>query len=178
MAGRDARVRIRPWAMDDAEALHRLVQASRAELSPWLAWCRDGYTTADAEAWIAYSTQAWATRTGFPFAVVDGQYGLVGGTGLNQLNLERRSANLGYWIGSAFTGHGFARQAATQAAGFGFDELGLVRIEIMAMPGNAASIKVAEACGATREGIARHGILDGGTPRDAVLFSLIPADLA
>ncbi len=44
------RVRIRPWTMDDAEALHRLVQASRAELAPWLAWCRDSYVRADAEA--------------------------------------------------------------------------------------------------------------------------------
>ena len=41
-----------------------------------------------------------------------------------------------------------------------------------------SSTLVAEALGATREGIARHGILDGGTPRDAVRFSLIPADLA
>ena len=178
MAGRDARVRIRPWAMEDAEALHRLVQASRAELSPWLAWCRAGYTPADAEEWIAHSTQAWATRTGFPFAVVDGEDGLVGGTGLNQLNLEPRSANLGYWIGSAFTGRSIAREAARQATRFGFDEIGLQRIEIRVLPGNTGSLKVAEALGATREGIARHGILDGGTPRDAVLFSLSPADLA
>ena len=179
MAGRGAGIRIRPWAMDDADALHRLVQASRAGLSPWLAWCRDGYARADADAWIAHSTQAWAARSAFPFAVVDQDDGtLVGGAGLDQLDPARRGANLGYWTGSAFTGRGIAREAARQAARFGFDEIGLQRIEIRVLPGNTGSLKVAEALGATREGIARHGLVDGGTPRDAVLFSLIPADLA
>ena len=173
-----ARVRIRPWAGEDAAALHRLVQASRAGLSPWLAWCRDGYAPADAEAWIAHAMQGWATRSAFAFAVVDDAGTLVGGSGLNQLVPGRRSANLGYWTGSAFTGRGIAREAARQTARFGFDEVGLQRIEIRVLPGNAGSLKVAEALGATREGLARNGLIDGGTPRDAVLLSLIPADLA
>lgn len=173
------RVRIRPWAMDDAEALHRLVQVSRAEIAPWLAWCRDGYVQADAEAWVAHSVQAWATRFAFPFAVVDADAGtLVGGVGLNQLDVDRRSANLGYWTGSAFTGRGVAREAARQAARFGFHEIGLRRIEIKVLPGNAASIRVAEALGATHEGIARHAIEYGGMRHDARLFSLTSEDPA
>ena len=57
-------------------------------------------------------------------------------------------------------------------------ELELERIEIVAATGNIASQRVALRAGATREGIARRRLRIGDEQRDAVVFSLVPGDLA
>lgn len=176
---RIANLRIRPWQADDAEPLHRLVQESLPSLAEWLPWCRDGYSGKDAHNWIAHCRQAWEKQNEFQFAITDAHYGdLLGGVGLNQLVSVRASANLGYWVGAPFRGNGFAAQAARMAAMFGFHELGLFRIVISILPENTSSLAAAAKTGAKREGIARNGIIDGGTPKDAWTYSLIPSDLA
>jgi RimJ/RimL family protein N-acetyltransferase len=62
-------------------------------------------------------------------------------------------------------------------AKFGFEELQLERIEIVAAVGNKASERVAEKAGAVREGIARRRLRVHGVQHDAICFSLIPEDL-
>ena len=170
-------VRIRPGQAEDAEALHALVQASQPALAAWLPWCRHGYGIDDARGWTARSMAAWDARSEFPFAVVDEDDVLLGGTGLSRLDPSRRSANLGYWTGTPFVGRGFATAAARQVAHFGFDELSLQRIEIRALPDNAASLGVARRLGATREGIVHNALHHDGQLHDAWLYSLNPDDL-
>ena len=62
-------------------------------------------------------------------------------------------------------------------ARFGFDELKLRRIEIVAAINNKASQRVAEKAGATREGILRNRLVVRDKVYDTVMFSLIPGDL-
>jgi hypothetical protein len=50
-------VRIRPYAVEDARALHSAVSASVPMLSQWLPWATDDYDLARAEAWIALLIQ-------------------------------------------------------------------------------------------------------------------------
>jgi RimJ/RimL family protein N-acetyltransferase len=70
-----------------------------------------------------------------------------------------------------------ATVAALLAASFGFTKLALQRIEIVAAVGNVASQRVAERAGAKREGVLRNRLLLHGRAVDAVMYSLIPADL-
>ncbi len=174
-----ARVQIRPWRLDDTDALHRLVRASQASLSRWLAWCHADYGRDDAHAWIDHSMASWKQRSAFPFAVTDGDGEILfGGVGLSQLDTEAGTANLGYWVGSPFVGHGYATTAAKLAARFGFDELKLRHIELRVLPDNHASLAVARKLGAKHEGIVRDGIVQHGEPRDAQLYSLTSGDIA
>jgi RimJ/RimL family protein N-acetyltransferase len=62
-------------------------------------------------------------------------------------------------------------------AKFGFAELGLQRIEILAAIPNIASQRVAEKAGAVREGVLRKRLLIRGVSQDAVMFSLVAEDL-
>jgi RimJ/RimL family protein N-acetyltransferase len=169
--------RVRPLATGDAHALHAAVRSSIASLSHWFPWAHPDYALPDAEARIAHCTAARARGEEFAFGVfgIDGE--LRGCVGLNQLNRAHRSANLGYWIGEAHRRRGIATDAARQVAATGFGELGLVRIEIVTLPGNAASQRVAEKLGATREGEFRNRLVVRGEPADAVVFSLVPRDL-
>jgi len=117
---------------------------------------------------------AWNEKTRFAFAVLDVSSGLfLGGVGLNQINRNHNFANLGYWVRSSQTGRGVATAATLLAAEFGFEDLGLNRIEILTATGNAASGRVAEKAGAKREGILRNRLLLHNSPHDAVIYSLI-----
>ena len=63
-----------------------------------------------------------------------------------------RGAHIGYWIDRAHAGRGYTTQAVELMTSFGFDELGLHRIEINIRPENAGSIRVAEKAGYLFEG--------------------------
>ena len=168
---------IRPLVAADAAALYAAVMRSHAALSRWFPWCHAGYGPNDASARAAHCQAAWAAGTENPFGLFDADSGeLLGCVGLSQINRLHRSANLGYWIGAAHQGQGLAAQAAAQVAAFGFGTLGLVRIEIVVAPENAASLRVAEKLGATREVLARNRLFVHDRPVDAWVYSLVPGN--
>ena len=51
------------------------------------------------------------------------------------------------------------------------------RIELWIEPGNAPSLRVAEAVGFAREGLLRSFMHVGGRRRDMLMYSLLPKDL-
>ena len=176
---RDYGILVRPLITDDAPSLHAAVRASIDSLSYWLPWCHPDYSLADAEAWVAYSVAAWSKQSEFPLAVFEERTGeLIGCTGLSQVNGVNRSANLGYWIGEPHRGQGVATRAVALTAAIAFEALGLVRLEIVVLPHNRASLRVAEKLGATREVEARNRLMFQGQPSAAIVYSLIPGDVA
>jgi [ribosomal protein S5]-alanine N-acetyltransferase len=58
-----------------------------------------------------------------------------------------RGAHIGYWIDRNYAGRGLTTDAVNTLTAFGFQALGLHRIEINIRPENAASIRVAEKAG-------------------------------
>ncbi len=97
--------------------------------------------------------------------------------GLNFFNRVHQMANLGYWVRTSAVGRGTATLAACLVARFGFAQLGLHRIEILAAVDNIASQRVAEKVGAVREGVLRKRLLINGESHDAVMLSLLPEDV-
>lgn len=169
----DGDVRIRPYAVEDADAVWRAVRESLAELRPWMPWAHPGYTVSESRAWLETQVAAFQARTAFEFAIVsrDGRY--LGGCGLNQVDSQHRRANLGYWVRSTATRRGIATAAVGLLSAWAFDATDLNRLEILAATDNVISQKVAERAGARREGTLRSRILVEGRSQDAVVFSLI-----
>jgi RimJ/RimL family protein N-acetyltransferase len=168
---------LRLFRVDDVEPMYRAVRESISELSRWLPWCHAGYSMEESAAWVASRETAWIKGEEYSFVVADPQSGrLLGGCGLNQFDHMRRRCNLGYWVRSSETGRGLATAATRLLARFGFEELKLERIEIVAALGNKASQRVAEKSGALREGVARRRLRVHNVQHDAVCFSLIPED--
>ena len=105
---------------------------------------------------------------------------------MRHINPVDRAVNLGYWVRTSRTREGVASAATRLLARFGFEELKLNRVEIIAATGNKASQRVAEKAGATKEGVLRNRIgvreLVSDTLNyrdrvsDAVVFSFIPQD--
>ncbi|HEY0545642.1 MAG TPA: GNAT family protein [Pyrinomonadaceae bacterium] len=174
----DGTILLRPWRVEDVDAVYGAVRESFAELSQWMPWCHENYRKEETSTFLMSREEAWRNDTEYGFAILEPETKLlIGSVGLNQINRPYRMANLGYWVRTGWTGRGVALRATLLGARFAFEQLKFERIEIMAAVGNLASQRVAEKAGAVREGILRRRLWVGEQPHDAVLFSLLAEDL-
>lgn len=112
----------------------------------------------------------------YPFHIFRGDR-LVGACNITHIERNTaQSARLGYWIGEAFTGRGFARASVQAATEFCFDGLGLHRVEAAVQAENLASIKVLEASGFSHEGTARGFLKIDGHWRDHEIYARLRSD--
>ena len=169
---------LRPFREGDASALYEAVRESISEVSPWLPWCHENYSIQESREFIGSRELASQGGEWYSFGIFETHGGkFQGGVGINFINRVHQMANLGYWVRTGAAGRGIATRATRLAARFGFEQLGLRRIEIVAAVGNVPSQRVAEKVGARREGVLRNRLLIRGESLDAVLFSLVPEDL-
>ncbi|HEY3178611.1 MAG TPA: GNAT family N-acetyltransferase [Casimicrobiaceae bacterium] len=165
---------MRPYRDEDAPLLFSAAIESAETVGRWMPWCHAQYASEDSAVWVKKSQACWHTGEEYSFALFDhaGQY--VGGAGLNHFNRDHNIANLGYWVRQSRQRQGFAVAAARCLAKFGFETLGLTRIEIIAATDNRASRRVAEKCGAEFECLARNRLVIRDDPVTAAVYSLIP----
>jgi ribosomal-protein-serine acetyltransferase len=174
----DGVILIRPPRPDEAEAIFEALEESKREVPVWLPET-DGLRLEDMREFIVAGLKMRQEKVAFHFGIFDASTGgYLGGCGLTQINLRHRVCNAYYWVRTSATGQGIASRAARLMAQFAFEQLQMQRMEIVAEMENAASIRAAEKAGASREGVLRSRLNNRGEPRDAVLFSLIPQDLA
>ncbi len=164
---------LRPWAAGDEPMLVRHANNYKVWRS-----LRDGfphpYTLADAEQWITF-TQQQSPQTFFAIEV-GGE--AVGGVGLElQSDIERLSAEIGYWLGEALWGKGIATATVRALSAYGFKELGLTRIFAVPLISSSASIRVLEKAGYIREGVLRRSAIKVGIVLDQVLYALTDMDV-
>lgn len=95
---------------------------------------------------------AHQTRHGYSFwAVFERSSGtLVGDAGLYRT--PTGEVELGYTLGTAWWGRGYATEAASRWLAFAFGELGLGEVVALAEPANVASLRVLEKLGMRRDG--------------------------
>lgn len=177
----DGVVTLRPPRPEDANGLYAAVRESMDALRPWMSWVSDDYAVKDSRAWIEAQPSNWKEGVHYGFLIADadrsGDEAILGVCGLGQPNDVHRFANLGYWVRSGRRGQGIAGRATRLVAAFGFRRLDLVRVEIVVSVGNDASLRVAQKVGARREGVLRNRIVVRDVVHDAVMHSLVPADL-
>ena len=85
---------------------------------------------------------------------------------------------IGYWMAPWARGQGVMTDAVRLVCDWGFDELGLGRIEWWANVGNYASRRVAEKVGFTMEGTVRARLLHRGERVDGWVAGLLPGELS
>ncbi len=172
----NAQIVIRPFEPSDADEFVRAAHESIKTVGRWMSWCTPSFNREQALAWFATCDQDRAAGRAFDmgiFCAATGQ--LLGGAGINQLAPHHRYGNIGYWVRQSRQDCGIARQAVALLRDFGFQQLGLFRLEIVMGVGNTASEAVAIAAGATFECRARNRIFLHYLPFDALVYSLVPA---
>jgi ribosomal-protein-serine acetyltransferase len=171
------RMLLRRFRDGDEAQLYDAVMESMADLHPWMPWVRPQYSREAGEAWVASRPAAWEQGEEYSFAIFDptGQH-FLGGCALNRLDRLHGTGNLGYWVRTSVARRGVASTAAYLTAHYGFREMELQRIEIVAAVDNLASLRVARKIGATREGVLRARIAAADGLHDAEIWSLLPGE--
>lgn len=88
------------------------------------------------------------------------------------------TAELGYAIRHDAWGRGYATEAAAMMLDYGYQTLGLHRIQAACGPDNLASQRVLDKLGFQQEGRLRHHVFTNGAWRDSLLYSLLDDEWA
>jgi [ribosomal protein S5]-alanine N-acetyltransferase len=168
-----ARLRLRAFTFDDAQVVERLAGewaiADTTEVP-------HPYPPGAGSSWIATHAGQWEARERLTLAVTraaDAE--LVGAISL-RLMLRHAAGEVGYWIGVPYWHNGYATEAARALVRFGFESLGLNRVQGRHLLRNPASGRVLEKLGMTREGVLRQAIRRNGRFEDVVMLALLASD--
>jgi len=160
---------VRPWRLSDAKPIAR--HANNANVARQL---RDRfphpYTIGDARTFIESVMNSHPVTT-FAIDVADEP---VGGIGFSPgTDVERYSAEIGYWIGETFWGRGIAADAVRLVSEYAFRDIGLLRLYALPFADNLQSMRVLEKAGYEKEAVLRASSVKFGEPRDQALYALI-----
>jgi RimJ/RimL family protein N-acetyltransferase len=155
--------------MDDAESLVR--QANNINVARQL---RDRfphpYTRANASAFLKAATSApEASNLAIEadgYAI--GAIGYVAGS-----DVERYSAEIGYWLGEAYWRKGIATEALILMTAHVFESMNMLRLFALPFADNTGSVRVLEKAGYVREAILRSSSVKYGQPRDQLLYARV-----
>jgi ribosomal-protein-alanine N-acetyltransferase len=172
------RVELRPLEGSDFEAWREVRTRSRAWLEPWEPMAEPGAPdpVTDADAFRA-RCGAWERQRHFDTAYGFGMF-LRDGTFIGEVSLGSlqrgpfQSAFVGYWVDAAHAGQGFVPEGVAVILRYGFEELGLHRIEAAIVPRNTASRRVVEKLGMREEGLAERFLQIRGVWEDHVRFAM------
>ena len=160
---------IRSWQTGDLESLVR--HADNRNI--WIN-LRDRfphpYTKRDGREFLKYTRQQ-NPETAFAIAV-NGE--AVGGIGfMLQGDVERVSAEIGYWLGEPLWGRGIATEALVALTSHAIATHGLTRIYAVPFAWNTASCRVLEKAGYTLEGRLRRSAIKDGQVADQLQYAFI-----
>ena len=150
------RLLLRPWRDEDLEPYARL--CADPEVMRYLPATLSREQSAEQMAWFV---RHWEER-GFGLWAVEerasGEFiGFVGLMYQDEWPEGEHKTEVGWRLGRANWGRGFATEGALASVRYGFERLGLERIISITLPENAASRRVMEKCGLTVQGETRWG---------------------
>jgi ribosomal-protein-alanine N-acetyltransferase len=167
---RGARCIVRNWRASDAGSLARC--ANNAKIAKHL---RDRfphpYTAEDARGFLQATMSPDAEAVNLAIEV-DGR--AIGAVGFNPgTDVERYSAEIGYWLAEEYWGRGIVSEAVRLVTDHAFEHLNLLRLFALPFADNAASVRVLEKAGYTREGLLHASAVKHGQVRDQLIYARI-----
>jgi ribosomal-protein-alanine N-acetyltransferase len=162
---------LRPWRKADAAEIVACLDGD-PEISRWLDQVPQPYPRADALAYIGGIGEN-------AFAVTNAASGRVLGSIGVQFSEEGDVGEIGYWLRADARGSGVTTRAVVLLSRWALRRDGVARVQLRADPENAASCRVAEKAGFTREGVLRSAHWNARLERrqDWAMYSLLPGEL-
>lgn len=114
----------------------------------------------------------------YRWAVVEKESGrCVGQTAYFLIDEKNGFAEIEYCIGQAFQGKGYATEAVKAVIAYGFERMGLHKVQVSRRPANVRSGRVIEKCGFVYEGTLRDYFRTGeGRYEDRMYYSLLEGE--
>lgn len=159
---------------EHADGLWEATQASLPELLVYMAWAPQA-SSENSRAYAERTEKRFNEMLDWGFTIF--HHGEVAGS-IALMNYEAlfHVAEIGYWIRSDLAGRGLGVEAARAVCEFGFDNIGLHRIELRAWTENPASVRIAEKLGFTREGLLREAGWAQAGYQDMYIYGLLASE--
>ncbi len=164
------RLVLRRLVPDDAAAV--FAYASDPEVAAQTTW-EAHRTLDDSREFIGRVMNWYADGFGGPWGLELKESGQLVGTCGMAITPQHGRAELGYAVGRACWGQGLMTEAVIEVISYGFEELGLNRIEARCIPPNLGSARVMEKSGMTYEGTLREQVYVKGSFDDLRMFSIL-----
>jgi len=167
-------VTLRALEMRDAADIYEY--ARRPEVTRYVTW-ESYHSIEDARRYLRWILDCYRRREGMTFGIeLRGTRKLIGTCSYVQMDYINRTAEIGYTISSDYWNHGLMTQAAAALVHYGFETIGLTRMQGRCMPENAASARVLQKLGMRCEGTLRNGVFYRGAAHDVLLFAMTDGD--
>lgn len=165
-----ARCTVRSWERRDAASMARHADNRNVWLN-----LRDAFphpfTVAHAKTFIRAARRT-TPETRFAIAVEGEAVGSIGFA--PHTDVERVSAEIGYWLGEPFWGRGITTEALEAVTDYAVRTFELTRVYAVPFEWNAASCRVLEKCGYALEGRMRRSAIKDGQVIDQWLYAYVP----
>ncbi len=163
----------------DFEEWADLRSRSRAFLKPWEpVWPQDDLTRAAFRRRLRRYAEERRLDTAYSFFLFANASGeLLGGVTISNIRRSvAQTGTMGYWMGEAHAGKGHMTAGVRALVPHAFGAMRLRRLEAACLPHNAASVRLLEKVGFTKEGYAREYLCIDGVWQDHLLFALLRGD--
>jgi RimJ/RimL family protein N-acetyltransferase len=127
------------------------------------------YTVQEAVLWTNHVNNMCAMGIGCFWGIHDRENTFIGTAGLS-IFPEHEKAELHYWLGKAYWGHGYGTEIARRIMSYAFGDLKLNRLEVNHMARNIRSQRVIEKCGFKFEGTLRSSVKRFGQFEDVKFY--------
>ena len=98
---------------------------------------------------------------------------VIGDCCLFDCRADQQRAEVGFCLNRRHWGYGYMNEAASVLIDYGFQQVGLRRLEADVDPNNLASIRLLERLGFQREGYLRERWMIAGETMDSLLYGLL-----
>lgn len=169
-----------PGEKDDAELVNGAIRASIHEFQKWLPFAQTIPTLEETESNLKRAHELYVNRESFRYLIFLHETNtFIGTVSLQGIDWDVPKAEIGYWLHTAYTGHGYMSEAVDLVTKFGFSQFGFQRIEIRCESTNKESRAIPERLGFQLEGVLRNDDLsaDGKHVTDTVVYSMLPNEI-
>ena len=168
------RLLFRPMQIRDAEDMFEY--SSKESVTRYLLW--SPHESVDyTRRYLIFVKKQYSQGLFYDWAVILKDTGkMIGTGGFTTIDGRHQSAEIGYVLNDDYWGKGSGSEIARELLCFGFNYLGLNRIQARYMVGNEASRRVMEKNGMQFEGVARNLMYVKGSFRDIGCCAILKED--
>jgi len=161
----------------DALDVLTAVEESHAELARWQLWARDLPALTTIEAHIARARAAWELREHCLFHIYNHAERFLGTCGLEKIDWDLGSFEIGYWLRTSSTGRGYMTEAVSALEKQVFERCNGRCAVIKCDAQNTKSAAIPQRLGYSLDGTLRCERLDAhNEPQDTMVWSKLSSE--
>lgn len=158
-----------------APPLFQLFQTETAYLKPWMPWLKFPKSLSETKKML-WEQQLFNQGGQRITTFINYRHALIGMIGFTRIDKKHHLGEMGYWLAEKYQGKGIMTKCCQTFLHYGFELLGLNRIEMRIITGNERSLKLPPRLHFIHEGSLKQAILQGDQYQDLEVFGLVKED--